>query len=72
MDSIMGDIRVCASSVNLYARNSRCPDMTEWVYDSKEQGLATVLFNYEIKALHTLWGKKRRIPHLTGSLATSQ
>jgi predicted transcriptional regulator len=31
--------------------------MADWVYDSKEQGLATVFFDYEIEALHILWGK---------------
>lgn len=32
--------------------------MTEWVYDSKKQGLATVFFDYEIEALKLLWCKK--------------
>ena len=31
--------------------------MVDWVYYSKEQGLATVFFNYEIEALHVLWGR---------------
>ena len=31
--------------------------MVDWVYYSKEQGLSTVFFNYEIEALHILWGR---------------
>jgi predicted transcriptional regulator len=31
--------------------------MTDWTYVSSKQGLATVFFDYEIEALHTLWGR---------------
>ncbi len=31
--------------------------MSDWVYDSNKQGLETVFFNYEIEALHLLWGR---------------
>ena len=31
--------------------------MADWTYDSNKQGLATVLFDYEIEALHILWSR---------------
>ncbi len=32
--------------------------MTDWVYDSTKQGLATVFFDYEIEALQILWSRE--------------
>ena len=31
--------------------------MSNWEYDSRKQGLATIFFDYEIEALQLLWSK---------------